>query len=351
MSRQLDRDRPLWEICVADRLADGSVAVVGKAHHCMVDGIAAVELSSLLLDPTPDPPPQRDDGWRPQPPPGMASRLLDSAKQKAKVPFELAGLAADQITSPPPLNELWDRAASATATLGRSLRPATPVPPLNQEISERRRLAHTGRPLADLLRIKRRFGTTINDVYLSVAAGAVRRLMIQRDQEPVPLKTMVPVSVRANPGRGEFGNQISFMFLDLPCQEPDPERRLRKIQTLTEQGKQGGDAGTGEGFLRLSGYAPRIVQRLISRLMASPRMFNLVVSNIPGPREPMYMLGCELKEAYPVVPLADGHALSIGMTTVRDQACFGLYAAGECIGDADRVAAALDQSTEELLAL
>src|SRR5512133_867411 len=148
MSRQLDRDRPLWEICVADRLADGSIAVVGKAHHCMVDGIAAVELSSMLLDPTPEPPPQRGDGWRPEPAPGIATRLLDSATQKIKAPLELAGMAADQIASPPPLNELWGKAASATATLGRSLRPATPVRPLNQRITERRRLARTGRPLA-----------------------------------------------------------------------------------------------------------------------------------------------------------------------------------------------------------
>ena len=85
--------------------------------------------------------------------------------------------------------------------------------------------------------------------------------------------------------------------------------------------------------------------------MASPRMFNLVVSNIPGPREPMFMLGCELKEAYPVVPLADGHALSIGMTTIQDRACFGLYAAGECLSAVDRVAAALERSTDELLAV
>jgi diacylglycerol O-acyltransferase len=351
MSRQLDRDRPLWEICVADELADGSMAVVGKAHHCMVDGIAAVELSSLLLDPTPEPPRELGDGWRPEPAPGTATRLIDSVTQSIKTPFGLAGLLADQITSPPPLNEIWEKAASATATLGRSLRPATPVLPFNQRITERRRLARTDRPLADLQRVKQRYGTTINDVYLTVATGAVRRLMIQRNEEPVPLKTMVPVSVRNDAESGEFGNRISFMFVELPCQEPDPEARLRKVQMMTEQGKEGGDAGTGEGVLSLAGYMPRPLQKLISRLMASPRMFNLVVSNIPGPREPMYMLGCEMKAAYPVVPLADGHALSIGMTTVRDQACFGLYAGGGCIEDADRVADALDRSAEELLAL
>jgi diacylglycerol O-acyltransferase / wax synthase len=139
------------------------------------------------------------------------------------------------------------------------------------------------------------------------------------------------------------------MYVDLPCQEPDPERRLRSVHLGTKQGKEGGDPGAGDALLRLAGYAPRPIQQLVTRLMASPRMFNLVVSNIPGPEEKMFMLGCELKEAYPVVPLADRHALSIGMTTIQDRACFGLYAGGQCIADADRIAAGLDRATDELL--
>ena len=136
---------------------------------------------------------------------------------------------------------------------------------------------------------------------------------------------MVPVSVRGDGEPDELGNRISFMFIELPCDEPDPERRLRRVHTATAE-PRGGDPGVGDSTLKLAGSSPRRVQRLVSRLMASPRMFNLVVSNIPGPSEPMYMAGCELKEAYPVVPLAQGHTLSIGMTTIRDRACFGLYA-------------------------
>ena len=350
MSRQLDRRRPLWEICIADRLADGSVAAVGKAHHCMVDGIAAVELASLLLDPDPDPPAAPAASWQPEPPPGLAARLLDSASRKAQSPVELGRSALGLLATPPGPGELWEKGARASAVVGRTLRPTTPVRPLNQEITPRRRLAHSARPLEDLQRVKQRFGTTLNDVYLAAAAGAVRRLLIDKGEEPMPLKTMVPVSVRDDAPAAELGNRISFMFVELPCHEGDPVRRLHRVRQLTEEGKHGGDPGSADGALRLMGYAPRVVQRLVSRLAASPRMFNLVVSNIPGPRDQMFMRGCRLREAYPVVPLADGHALSIGMTTIHDRACFGLYAGGDCIRDADRVAAALDDSTDELLA-
>jgi hypothetical protein len=138
------------------------------------------------------------------------------------------------------------------------------------------------------------------------------------------------------------------MFIELPCEEPDPERRLRRIHMETTEAKDR-DPGLSEATLKLASSAPRTVQRLVSRVMASPRMFNLVVSNIPGPSEPMYMAGCELKEAYPVVPLAQGHTLSIGMTTVRDRACFGLYADGKGLAGVGKVAAALERSIDELM--
>jgi WS/DGAT/MGAT family acyltransferase len=240
---------------------------------------------------------------------------------------------------------------AALGVVGRALRPATPVPLLNKPISPHRRLARAERSLAELREVKRRFGTTINDVYLSIAAGAMRRLLIERNQDPVPLKTMVPVSVRDDDEAEELGNRISFMFVELPCDEPDPERRLRRVHMATREGKEGGDAEAGDMALRLTGYAPRAVQRVVSRLMASPRMFNLVVSNIPGPREPMFMRGCELKAAYPVVPLADGHAMSIGMTTVQERACFGIYADDRSLADVDRAAEVLEASADELLAL
>jgi diacylglycerol O-acyltransferase len=351
MSQPLDRRKPLWEIRIAEQLADGRLGVVGKAHHCMVDGIAAVELASLLLDPTPQSPHQPSDDWQPDPPPGLAARLTASAVRKASGPLELSRSATGLIASPRHLGAVWSQSARAAGTMSRALRPSRRVPPLNEPISPRRRLGRVARPVADLQRVKQRAGTTLNDVYLTLAAGALRGLLLERGQDPVSLKAMVPVSVRRGGELAELGNRISFMFVQLPCEEPDPERRLHKVRLATSQGKEGGDPATGDTALRLVGYMPRAIQGLVSRLIASPRMFNLVVSNIPGPREPMYMMGCELKEAYPVVPLAEDHSLSLGMTTIADRACFGVYADGRKAADVDRMAIALDRATDELLAI
>jgi diacylglycerol O-acyltransferase len=351
MSRQLDRDRPLWEICVADRLEDGRIGLVGKAHHCMVDGIAAVELASLLLDPAPDVSPPDPDDWEPSPAPGTLSRLASSLEAKTRSQLELLSRARGLVLSPRRLVGVAGELGGAVGVAHRALRPAQPVPLLNEEISPRRTLARAERPLDDLRRIKRRYEATINDVYLAVAAGAMRRLFREYGDDPVPLKAMVPVSIRDDGEADSLGNRISFMFVDLPCDEADPERRLRRLCTQAREAKESGDPGTASSALDLIGLAPRPLQKLAARGVASPRMFNLVVSNIPGPREPMFMAGCELEEAYPVVPLADNHALSIGMTTVRERACFGIYADSESLDDVQMVADAVHASTDELLAL
>jgi hypothetical protein len=161
---------------------------------------------------------------------------------------------------------------------------------------------------------------------------------------------MVPVSVRTEDEQGDFGNRISFMFIELPCDEPDSERRLMRVHEATMQRKDAHEPERADAFLNAAAYLPRLLQKLMSRAVASPRLFNLVVSNIPGPREPMWMHGLELEDSYPIVPLADRHALSIGMTTIKDDACFGLYADRETLPDADRLAWHLDAAVDELFA-
>jgi hypothetical protein len=141
------------------------------------------------------------------------------------------------------------------------------------------------------------------------------------------------------------------MFIELPCSDPDPLMRLMAVNPQTGVRKRSGEPEESDAVLRAVGYAPPPVQRVLSRVVASPRTFNLVVSNIPGPRIPLYLRGCRLRAAYPVVPLADRHAVSIGMTTVEDDACFGVYADREALPDADALAAGLDESIDELLAL
>jgi diacylglycerol O-acyltransferase len=350
MSHQLDRGLPLWQLHIADRLDDGRIGVVGKAHHCMVDGIAAIELAALLLDPTPEPAPPSPDRWRPAPTPAAISRLAGGVIDQLRGDFELLRLPAKAARSPFRAVGVVMKGVSAARATASMLRPARPSPALNAPISSLRHLATARRSLHDLQTIKASFGTTVNDVVLAASTGGVRRLFEQRAEAPVRVKAMVPVNVRNPVQDGTSGNRISFMFVDLPCDEPDPVRRLRAIHGDTAERKGEGESRWVGDILGAVGYFPQPVRDAFSHVIASPLVFNLTVSNIPGPSEPMYMLGCELEEAYPVVPIADRHALSIGVTTIRDQACFGVYADREVLPDADLVARAIDQSLDELLA-
>jgi diacylglycerol O-acyltransferase len=352
MSAPLPHDRPLWQLCIAERLADGRIGVVGKAHHCMVDGIAAVELASLLLDPEPEASAPASDRWRPETAPADADLLLTGLLDFVRDQLEIATLPARIVNSPRrAVGGLVGRVPRVARALVSSARPATLAGRLNQPISPARRLALLGRGMDDLLRIKDGFGVKLNDVLLAASAGGMRRFARDHGEDPIPLKTMVPVSVRADDDAAALGNRISFMFVDLPCEEPDPVRRLRRVHAETRARKRGGEPEGADDLLRSVSRAPSAVRGVVSRLVASPRAFNLTVSNIPGPRGAMYMCGCRLAEAYPVVPIADRHALSIGMTTLEDRACFGLYADPESLPDIDELAADIDAEIDELLEL
>ena len=351
MSEPLPRGRPLWQMLIAPRLDDGRVALVGKAHHCMVDGIAAVQLGSLVLDPTPEPAAVEPDDWQPDPGPGQVGLVLRGTAELTRNQLRLATLPARAASSPRRAGELAGRAQRALAAIADSARPARIVDALNPAISPRRHLGRLERPIEDLLEVKRSLAVKLNDVVLAASTSGVRRFFADRGDRPVALKAMVPVSVRDDDDENPLGNRISFMFVDLPCHEPDPIRRLREIHGETDDRKRDGTPEGGDEVLGLLGFVPPPLHRALSRLIASPRAFNLVVSNIPGPREPLYMRGCRLRTAYPVVPLADRHALSIGFTTVADSACFGLYADRDALPDIDDLAICIDAAIDELLEL
>jgi WS/DGAT/MGAT family acyltransferase len=348
MSTPLDHDWPLWELWVADRLDDGRIGIVGKAHHCMVDGLAAVELGALLLDPTPDPPAQPADDWVARPAPTPGALLADGVRDRINDGIELASLPLRLLTNPSQAVAFAENAVSSARALLHALEPA-PDTVLNHPISSRRRLAHTRRSLDDLKRIKKRFDSTLNDVVLAVSSGAMRRYLKGKDEDAVKLKIMVPVNVRDD--RDDLGNHISFTFVDMPCDDPDPASRLDKVSSAMSARKGAGEPEGANQVLSALGYAPRTLRQIVSKVMAQPRTFNLVVSNIPGPRETLWMLGCEMQEVYPVVPIPEGHALAIGLTTLKDEAFFGIYADDETLPDAGLLAASVDESIDELLAL
>jgi diacylglycerol O-acyltransferase / wax synthase len=348
MSIPLRRDRPLWEMWICENPEQRRFAIVGKTHHCMVDGLAAVELASLLLDPTPEPAACEPDGWRAAPQPGgerlLARGVRDLVGQQLDLlrwPLRVAGSPA------PAARQTAAGALRVTRALNQLLR-AAPTSVLNGQLSPLRRLARTQRPLADLQTVKRAYGTTINDVVLAAVAGGIRAYLIRRGEEPVALKVMVPVSVRS--ADDVLGNHISFVFAELPCQEPDPLGRLYQVHAAMSRCKRDGEPQGADLVLKAAARTPVTVQQTLSRVFASPRAFNLVVSNIPGPTVPMYMLGCPLQAAYPMVPLSDHHAVSVGVTTIHDQACFGVYADRQALPDVNMLADDIDEAITELLA-
>jgi diacylglycerol O-acyltransferase len=245
-------------------------------------------------------------------------------------------------------SRLLDEAWRAARTVAINVMPLAPPSPLNGSLSPLRHLAMDARPIDDLKVIKRSFATTMNDILLAASAGALRALLRERDEWPCEIKAMVPVAVEAPDER--WGNRIAFLFMRLPCAEADPLWRLREAHVAMRDRKREGEPKGSDAVLNAISYAPRPVRRLATRAISSPRLSNLTISNIPGPRTPLYLRGCEIRDGYPVVPLTDGHGLSIGMTTFNDRACFGVYAQAQLADDADRIARGIGEEIDELLA-
>ncbi len=349
MSTPLQHRRPLWELWIAERLDNGQIGVVGKAHHCLVDGLAAVELMALLLDVTPEPEPIDPDDWLPEDQPGGIELVGEAIGRQLGQALDLSLVPLGWARDPSRLRELPGQAWSAARAVVHAARPLAPPSRMNGSMTGRRHLALLARPLADLRTIKSRYGTTINDVLLTASASGLRDLLVERGDPSREIKAMVPVSVQDPDDR--WGNGIAFLFLPLPIDEADPVWRLRDIHVAMRERKRENEPEGSDAVLGALSLAPRAVRRLASRILASPRLSNLTISNIPGPRIPLYLLGCEAVRAYPVVPLTGGHGVSIGMTTVHDQACFGVYAQADLADDADRIAAGIDAAIDELLAL
>jgi WS/DGAT/MGAT family acyltransferase len=336
LSRPLRRNRPLWHIHLAPELHDGQVGLLFKIHHALVDGKSAVELALLLFDTTPDAPTEPAPEWSPAPVPNAARQALDAFRDSAAEPLRAARGLARMAASP--------RETGFTGTLRRAalaferdmLRPA-PHSYLNAPIGPRRALVRHRARMADLLAAREHGAVKLNDVCLAAVAGALRGLAISRDEEPRPLKAMVPVSTRADEQRDQLGNRISFAFVDLPVDVRTRAARLRHVHDSTSDFKRSGRPAGTETVLGALGLLPAPLKGPAARIAASPRVFNLTVSNVPGPRFALYMLGAELQEAYPVVPVAEGHALSIGMFSYRDHMFFGLYSDPEALPDAERL--------------
>jgi diacylglycerol O-acyltransferase / wax synthase len=343
LSTPLRRDRPLWEITLADGLADGGFALIGKMHHCMVDGAAVVELGNLLLDAEPGGRRLGRHEWEPVPAPTPGERLGQAIADRMGDAAALA-VAPVRFASP-------RRMARGARTLAQVVLPPARSSLLNQPGSERRHLVRLTRPLGELRAVRRRFSVTPNDVVLAACAGGLRRFVERRGEVAAPLKVMVPADVRTGDDDAGTGNRISFVFLELPCHEPDPVRRLRSIGAATARRRRDGAADDLDGAFRLLARTPGPLQHALAHAFAHPRLFNLTISSVPGPAVTRYLRGCRLREVWSAVPLADRHALAIGVVKVAGNACFGLYANADVLPDADALGADLGAALDELVAL
>lgn len=341
LSEPLDRRRPLWEVGLVPRLEDGRAGLIFKMHHALVDGKSAVELALLLFDLTPEPDPEPPSRWTPQPRPSAARLALDAFASSTLEPLR-AARGVGRLAARPGEVGIAGTLRRAALAFEQDLLRSAPPSYLNAPIGPRRTLVRHRARMDDIVAAKHRAGATVNDVCLAAVAGALRELARLRGETPRPLKAMVPVSVRADEQRRDLGNRITFAFIQLPAAMRSRAARIQQVRRETAAFKQSGrPAGTG-ALLGALGMLPDPVKNRAARLASSARVFNLTVSNIPGPRVPVYMLGAELSEAYPVVPLAEQHSLSIGMFSYRDDMFFGLYADPERLAEVDELPRLLD---------
>ena len=335
LSVPLERDRPLWEMWVAG----DPIVIVGKAHHCMVDGTAVVELGNLLLDASPDADEAPGEEWAPQPEPTPGQRLGRAIADRTG---EVASLALA------PLRLRPRTLPGAARLVAHTVIPPAPGSPLNQPGSARRHHVRVTRPLDQLRAVRKRFRVTPNDVVLATCAGALRSFCARRGERPRALKAMVPADVRTSADAAE-GNRISFLFIALPCDEPDPVARLEAVGRATAQRRRDGEAEDLDTAFRVLALTPQPVQRALAHAFAHPRLFNLTISSVPGPAVPRYLRGCRLREVHSAVPLGARHGLSIGVVMVAGNACFGIYADPSTVPDADVLASDLEVALDELL--
>jgi diacylglycerol O-acyltransferase / wax synthase len=324
LSEPLDRSLPLWSLLVIPTVGRSRAAVIGKVHHAMVDGIAAVELGTLLFDLVPDAAPADPVDWDPQPVATGVRLATQALADSAVEQFRASGRAVRLGLQPARSARLAETTRRAAfAAMGDAVR-AAPPSYLNAPITPRRTLVTETIPMRRLRAIREGAGATLNDVVLATATASLRRFSKSLGAPPAPLRAMVPVSVRGDEEDG--GNRITFAFIDLPCDEEDPLARLESVRSQMRELKVSGRIGGSAALLRSTGLLPGFLKERAARLAASPRMYNLTISNVPGPKVPLYVAGTRVESIYPVIPLSDRHALAIGVLSYRDGMQFAAHA-------------------------
>ena len=353
-SQPLDRTKPLWELWLVEGLADGGFAFISKIHHSLVDGIAGVDLATVLFDldregtdlPEPEP-------WVPQPEPSPAVLAARGIEGAARTAADLAAGAAGAVTRP---QELLARTREVAAGLGEVALTALSAPPdtpFNVPPGPHRRIAIVRADLDEFKEIKNVFGGTVNDVVLAVVSGALAYFLQSRGRvtEDLELRACVPVSVRTEDQRGALGNELTQIIAPLPIGIEDPVARLRVVREAMDGLKQSKQALGAKAIANLQDFAPPTIHAQASRLNFSGRFYNLLVTNIPGPQFPLYVLGRELQAMFPIAFLAGDRALAVAIMSYQGSLNFGLIADYDALPDLDVLTEGIDGSIAELLGL
>jgi diacylglycerol O-acyltransferase len=351
-SQQLDRSKPLWEIWLIEGLKGGRFAVVGKTHHAMVDGVSGVDITTVLYDAEkePDETPTPPEGWAPKPEPNGAELLAEALVERAIYPREIARGLRWIVRGPRrALRKAADAAIAAGSFAWTGI--AAPQSPFNFDVGTHRRFAWVRASLADIKQVKNELGGTVNDVILTAVAGGLGRYMRSRGHatDGLELRAMVPVSVRTAEQHGALGNQVTAMMASLPIWCEDPKRRMEIVSQSMGDLKQSKQAVGASLLTQLADFAPPTIAGQAARLQSRQRFFNLVVTNIPGPQFPLYVMGRRMERVFPMVPLAKNQGVCIGIMSYDGQVNFGLIGDYDGMPDLDDLAKDLDDSINELI--
>lgn len=353
-SQRLDRGRPLWELWVVEGLEDDRWAIISKTHHALIDGISGVDLATVLCTLDPEMPEEPKLGpWSPKPTPGTSQLVGRSLQNTARDLIAGATGALRAVQQPEEAaRKVRDVARGVGSLAWASLAPA-PSSPLNHLAGPHRRYRGVQTDLTDLRLIKNTFGGSINDVVVTVVTSALRKWLVSRGvrTEGLELRALVPVSVRGDAQRGEFGNKLAIMQGPLPVYVDDALDRYLIVRQAMDDLKASGQALGAEVLAGVQNLAPPTLLAQASRLQFSTHFFNLLVTNVPGPQLPLYMVGRKLLDIYPIAFLPKGHGLAVAVFSYNGHLDFGLLADFDTIPDIDVISSGITESVEELVRL
>ncbi|ULE33571.1 WS/DGAT/MGAT family O-acyltransferase [Mycobacterium sp. IDR2000157661] len=359
-SRPLDRSRPLWEMYLIEGLAKNRIALYTKSHQALVNGMTALEIGHVIADRTQKPPEFGEDIWIPAREPSDRQLLMGALGEWIMRPAEQFGAVRSAVTevatNAGQLADMGRRFVEVARTVARGTAPSSP---LNTTVSRNRRITVAACRLEDYRTVRARYDCDVNDVVLAVVAGALRNWLMSRG-EPVTATTtvraMAPMSVYPEPDRESTGpgqaiSQVSPFLIDLPVGEGNPVVRLSQIAHATEQHPTANSLVDARTIVTLSGFAPPTLHAMGIRVATSfsARVFNLLITNVPGAQKQMYVAGTKLLETYAVPPLLHNQVLAIGVTSYNGMVYFGINADRDAMSDVDVLPSLLSESLEELL--